>query len=100
MDTHLGVKYACEICKKEYSKQWSLKQHMYTHSDKKPFQCDFCRMEFIRKDKYDVAGRFHSAMHVFKRLKLTCRYKNHIKSVHDTEVPSSATMNLNEPDAV
>lgn len=63
MDTHLGVKYVCKICNKEYSKQWSLKQHMYSHFDKKPFQCEFCSMDFIRKDKYDVHDRYPQHTH-------------------------------------
>lgn len=52
MDTHLGVKHTCEICKKVYSKRWSLKVHMFTHSKVKPHRCSMCDAEFARRDKY------------------------------------------------
>lgn len=51
MDTHLGVKHTCSICKKEYSKIWSLKVHMFTHSKIKPHRCSLCDAEFARRDK-------------------------------------------------
>ncbi|XP_055714159.1 zinc finger protein 501-like isoform X2 [Phlebotomus papatasi] len=52
MDTHDGVKYQCLICKKDYSKKWSLKIHMISiHSDGSRFKCD-CGLSFVRRDKY------------------------------------------------
>ncbi|XP_031628730.1 zinc finger protein 813-like [Contarinia nasturtii] len=54
--THLGVKYTCEIngCNKVYSKRWSLKVHMFTHSQVKPHQCTECAAEFTRRDKFKI----------------------------------------------
>lgn len=60
MDTHLGVKHTCEICQKDYSKRWSLKVHMFSHSKDKPHRCPICKTGFARRDKF----------------------KNHLKSIH------------------
>lgn len=74
MDTHLGVKYRCEVCQKEYSKQWSLKMHMFTHSAEKPFQCGDCTLSFVRKDKFKAHIKsYHpnrSLNDVFKKVEM------------------------------
>lgn len=51
IDVHNGVKHKCTVCSKEYSKRWSLKMHMFSHSNEKPYKCDMCRLTFARRDK-------------------------------------------------
>ncbi|XP_055303349.1 zinc finger protein 25-like [Sitodiplosis mosellana] len=75
MDTHLGVKHTCPICKKDYSKRWSLKVHMFTHSKIKPHRCSLCIAEFTRRDKF----------------------RNHLKSIHGLippDNPNNSTLTL------
>ncbi|GAB0096716.1 zinc finger protein 2 homolog [Sergentomyia squamirostris] len=52
LETHFGVKHQCSICQKEYSKRWSLKLHMFSHSDTNRFLCSDCGACFVRRDKY------------------------------------------------
>lgn len=61
METHLGVKHTCDVCGKEYSKQYTLKQHMLTHGDEadQPFHCEWCGQAFVRKDKYVAHMKTH-----------------------------------------
>lgn len=52
--SHLGVKHKCTRCEKEFSKSWSLKMHMFVHSETKrlPYQCTICEnCGFQRRDK-------------------------------------------------
>ena len=41
--------FSCTECKKDFDKKSSLKQHMTTHSDKRPFTCDVCGVTFKSK---------------------------------------------------
>lgn len=51
LDTHVGVTHDCPKCAKSYTKAWSLKQHMYSHTEIKPYQCPQCEASFLRRDK-------------------------------------------------
>src|SRR5277367_3252815 len=35
-------KYACDICRKMFTRPWLLKNHERTHTIKKPFKCGKC----------------------------------------------------------
>ena len=43
-------KYPCTVCGKLFSDNSNLKQHSYTHTDAKPFRCEFCGKGFGRRD--------------------------------------------------
>lgn len=40
---HKDIKpFECELCKKRFSHQRSLRKHQLTHSEERPFVCDIC----------------------------------------------------------
>lgn len=39
-------KYECNICKKRFSFQQTLRNHMFVHTSEKRFKCDTCNMSF------------------------------------------------------
>jgi hypothetical protein len=43
-------KHGCTICPKEFIRAHSLKIHMRTHDNERPFKCRFCIKAFDRKD--------------------------------------------------
>lgn len=43
------IRHYCKICGKDYIRPMSLKRHMYTHSDVKPFACNICNYSSIEK---------------------------------------------------
>ena len=45
------LKFPCEICGKEFSKQYKLSHHMKYHSDEKPYQCSICGVSYKEKGK-------------------------------------------------
>lgn len=47
-----GQKLKCEVCNWEFADKNNLKNHMYTHSERKPFNCTKCDRGFIRKDMW------------------------------------------------
>ena len=50
----------CDKCKKMFINKDSLRAHMVTHSEVKPFNCDLCNRGFSQKNNYLV----HMARHV------------------------------------
>ena len=42
----------CKVCNWEFADKNNLKNHMYTHSERKPFNCTKCDRGFIRKDMW------------------------------------------------
>lgn len=53
--SHLKIRHRCSFpsCNAEYSKSWSLKMHMFVHSESKPYVCSLCETGtgFQRRDK-------------------------------------------------
>lgn len=53
--SHMNIRYQCNKCEKSFSKSWSLKMHLFTHSeaDNFPYKCIHCKDEkFQRRDKW------------------------------------------------
>lgn len=38
--------YPCDVCKKEFSRGQTLRVHMLTHTEERPFECDICQEQF------------------------------------------------------
>lgn len=61
MKTHVKkVELKCELCSKIFSQSNKLKSHMITHTDVRPFQCTFCPSLFKRKDNLNRHMKKHS----------------------------------------
>ncbi|KAG5671072.1 hypothetical protein PVAND_001286 [Polypedilum vanderplanki] len=52
--THLNIRHNCNICKKSFSKKWSLKMHLFKHTETNnfPYKCEECNEMFQRRDKW------------------------------------------------
>nr|XP_054760316.1 uncharacterized protein LOC129266486 [Lytechinus pictus] len=56
----VGRPHACSDCDKRFSRLSLLKEHMYTHTGKKPFACSLCPSSFVRKhDLFRHSSRLH-----------------------------------------
>lgn len=44
--------HKCVVCDYETTKIDHLRRHSYLHTDNKPFKCEICTQQFIRKKKY------------------------------------------------
>lgn len=61
MNTHLENKpYECKICKGQYASKQYLQQHMTIHTGEKPYQCQACLKTF----GYKKLLKYHEKIHV------------------------------------
>lgn len=52
--------YICNICDKNFTKQFSLNRHMQLHTGEKPHKCPTCRKAFIQKTDMERHETTHS----------------------------------------
>ncbi|XP_070503131.1 zinc finger protein 260-like [Chironomus tepperi] len=67
--THSNEKpFICNICGRGFSQNTNLKQHLRRHTQIKPFKCNFegCGSAFVSKGELDSHSRKHSGEHPFK----------------------------------
>ena len=63
MTSHMLVKqHTCVICFKSFTLSQYLKEHMFIHTDQKPFQCDFpgCKRAFRQAGKLSLHKKLHT----------------------------------------
>ncbi|WAR02475.1 ZO28-like protein [Mya arenaria] len=58
--------YFCEICKKEFSTNSRLRDHMNVHSGSKPFTCSICDRKFSKRSSLTQHYRYHRDHRSFK----------------------------------
>ena len=65
-EKHSDIKYACPECDSEFTRKYSLKRHMATHTDEKLHVCEICP---------DEISRFKTKDHLKKHMKCHERAK-------------------------
>ena len=72
--------FACELCKKQFTKIEILKRHIKTHMKEKEFKCSYCTKTFDRRDVLNDHVRNHTGEKPFQV----------IKSIHSNVVDNSS----------
>ena len=62
--------FACELCKKQFTKIEILKRHIKTHMKEKEFKCSYCTKTFDRRDVLNDHVRNHTGEKPFQVTKL------------------------------
>uniref|UniRef100_A0AAZ3S6S3 C2H2-type domain-containing protein n=1 Tax=Oncorhynchus tshawytscha TaxID=74940 RepID=A0AAZ3S6S3_ONCTS len=66
MVTHTGKKpYHCSVCGKGFFSNHLLKVHMHIHTGEKPFECDQCGKRFSQKSHLKYHERVHTGVKAF-----------------------------------
>lgn len=77
-------KWECHICKKTFSRFWTMKRHIAVHSGKKPFECSRCGKCFNRQFNLDAHAVIHANVHPYncgrcgKSFKWRTTYSRHL----------------------
>lgn len=58
--------FACELCKKQFTKIEILKRHIKTHMKEKEFKCSYCTKTFDRRDVLNDHVRNHTGEKPFQ----------------------------------
>lgn len=78
LETHSKEKnqYSCQICNKEFSTKWNLKQHQWTHANRssKPFQCNVCPNAFVRENDYVTHMNAHRSIRPYTCNHCGCQF--------------------------
>lgn len=53
--SHKNIRHQCQYCEKSFSKSWSLKLHLFKHTEacNFPYKCTACEMSFQRRDMWN-----------------------------------------------
>lgn len=58
--------FACEVCSRILGSRSSLKSHLYTHLQEKPYKCDQCEKTFCQKAKLTSHMNAHQGLKPFE----------------------------------
>ncbi|CAG04154.1 unnamed protein product, partial [Tetraodon nigroviridis] len=63
---HIGVRYPCNICGKQFMKETSLKRHELIHTGERPHQCTVCGKTFLTANELKLHNRYHTGERPYK----------------------------------
>jgi uncharacterized C2H2 Zn-finger protein len=88
--------FQCERCPKCFTRKVALKNHLNAHENKRPHTCNHCSAAFVRKNDLNRHLLTHSTIPKVtcptcqKEFNRTDVYLNHIRSIHNQEIPRIA----------
>uniref|UniRef100_A0A3B5M4L0 C2H2-type domain-containing protein n=1 Tax=Xiphophorus couchianus TaxID=32473 RepID=A0A3B5M4L0_9TELE len=63
---HIGVRYPCKTCGKQFMKETSLKRHELIHTGERPHQCTVCGKTFLTANELRLHNRYHTGERPYK----------------------------------
>uniref|UniRef100_A0A3Q2NUL0 Zinc finger protein 11-like n=1 Tax=Fundulus heteroclitus TaxID=8078 RepID=A0A3Q2NUL0_FUNHE len=63
---HIGVRYPCKSCGKQFMKETSLKRHELIHTGERPHQCTVCGKTFLTANELRLHNRYHTGERPYK----------------------------------
>uniref|UniRef100_A0A7N6BPK7 C2H2-type domain-containing protein n=1 Tax=Anabas testudineus TaxID=64144 RepID=A0A7N6BPK7_ANATE len=63
---HIGVRYPCNSCGKQFMKETSLKRHELIHTGERPHQCTVCGKTFLTANELRLHNRYHTGERPYK----------------------------------
>uniref|UniRef100_A0A3Q3B0E3 C2H2-type domain-containing protein n=1 Tax=Kryptolebias marmoratus TaxID=37003 RepID=A0A3Q3B0E3_KRYMA len=63
---HIGVRYSCTTCGKQFMKETSLKRHELLHTGERPHQCTVCGKTFLTVNELRLHNRYHTGERPYK----------------------------------
>jgi hypothetical protein len=78
----------CDVCEKSFRDSYTLKVHMRTHTNEKPYECDVCEKRCTTAGNLKVHMRIHTNEKPFechvceKRFRQSSGLKVHVRRYH------------------
>uniref|UniRef100_A0A667ZQC0 C2H2-type domain-containing protein n=1 Tax=Myripristis murdjan TaxID=586833 RepID=A0A667ZQC0_9TELE len=63
---HIGVRYPCNSCGKQFMKEVSLRRHELIHTGERPHQCTECGKTFLTANELRLHNRYHTGERPYK----------------------------------
>jgi hypothetical protein len=68
--TSAAKRFVCNVCTKGFSSKQCLREHMYIHSNQKPYSCAICKKKLRHASQYTLHKKSHAqaAKHLWPKL--------------------------------